>query len=260
MAISSFSYRTQLRLNRLDAVTGWCLIAILKCIRWFAATLWICLQKIGLITREIYLQTVHGASKNIRKERTGNRMKDWINLIFFEACRTLDRLDNIVFFRGRIYQTKVCRVRSQGEKRIANFLSDNGISFEYERPLALKKIGKNVSWISRIIIFLINHGMWPVYWPFTSRRLRKRGIIIIRPDFYLTDYKVFLEFWGMIGRDTVYDVMHHLKQEAYRKSLVTVISVYPNQVSRLKDELPRLFKQATGKDFPTLRPKGGDGD
>ncbi|MEI8064679.1 MAG: hypothetical protein WCH84_11530, partial [Verrucomicrobiota bacterium] len=57
------------------------------------------------------------------------------------------------------------QVKSHAEQKIADFLSRNGIRYEYERPI---EVG----------IWIFNEEL-------------------CKPDFYLPDYDVYVEYWGM---------------------------------------------------------------
>jgi hypothetical protein len=57
-------------------------------------------------------------------------------------------------------------VKSHAEQRIAEYFQSNGIRYRYEP--------------------LVEAG----FWIFTSK--------VSRPDFYLPDYDVYVEYWGMV--------------------------------------------------------------
>ena len=65
-----------------------------------------------------------GANKGMRLQRTGNVWRDRRNFISFKLMYWLDRLDTLVFYRDRKVQAQFGRVRNQGERRIADFLSE----------------------------------------------------------------------------------------------------------------------------------------
>lgn len=158
----------------------------------------------------------HGGSKQLTKRRTGNRLKDFLGGWYYDFCRFLDWLDTLTYFRGRIYQAKECRVRSKSEKKIANYFTDHGVRFQYEKALRFGGIFSK---------------------PF-------------RPDFYLKDYGVYVEYWGLADSDSDYDKRHRVKLAVYHKHNVPVISVYPRHLGNLEKVFPQLFKEKTGKDFP----------
>ena len=129
---------------------------------------------------------VRGASKQLVKKRTGNWFGDCLSSLWFRFWQMLDKLDTRVFYRGRPYQAKVCRVRSKSEKKIANWLTDHGIEFVYEKRL---RLGKQT----------------------------------VRPDFYLISHQVYLEFWGLIDSDPHYRASHAKKVKLYERHGVQVV-------------------------------------
>ncbi|MFA4871523.1 MAG: hypothetical protein WC610_00465 [Patescibacteria group bacterium] len=167
--------------------------------------------------RNFWIRNIwHGGSKQLTKPRTGNRFWDFLQGRFYDLCRFLDWLDTISYFRGRIYQAKACRVRSKAEKKIANYFTDHGVKFQYEKRLYLG--------------------------PRSSRPFR--------PDFYLSDYGVYVEYWGLADSDPDYDRRHRVKLAAYHKHKIPVISIYPRQLGNLERIFPQLFREITGRDFP----------
>jgi len=156
---------------------------------------------------------VRGGSKGIVKKRTGSRLGDAFSAVFYRAVSLLDKLDTALWFSGRIYQAKACRVRSQSEKKIANWLTDQEIKFVYEKPL---KLGK----------------------------------VTLHPDFYLVESDVYLEYWGLAGANQQYTATMQAKLRLYQEHGVKVISLYPKH---LKDKrgldavLPDLLAEAKRK-------------
>ncbi|MDG7022417.1 MAG: hypothetical protein JRN07_03350 [Nitrososphaerota archaeon] len=61
-------------------------------------------------------------------------------------------------------------VRSGAEKRVADWLFLRGIRYEYERPA-----------------------------------FDRSGRVISRPDFYLPDLGVYVEYWGLVGKSKGYE-------------------------------------------------------
>ena len=96
-------------------------------------------------------------------------------------------------------------VQSFGEKLIADFLYKNGINYIYDKP---------------------------VRFSFFQRRA-------IRPDFYLPDYNVYIEYWGMEG-DKDYDRKAVWKRKIYEKYKKKLISIYKEQ----KDKIPEILTEA----------------
>ena len=89
-------------------------------------------------------------------------------------------------------------VRSYSEKVIADWLFRRGIRYAYEQP---------------------------VFDP----RGRRVGV----PDFYLPDYGVYVEYWGLVGADRGYERRMARKIERYLRNGVRVVSLYPGELRDL---------------------------
>jgi hypothetical protein len=104
-------------------------------------------------------------------------------------------------------------VQSDGERRIAEWLTAHGVTYRYDAKF-------------RII-----------------------GEFQIRPDFYLPELDVYIEYWGM---DTPqYKMSMYKKQTLYQQEGKRLISVYPADLPRLGALLVaklRLFGFAVGVD------------
>ena len=97
-------------------------------------------------------------------------------------------------------------VRSYSEKVIADWLFRRGIRYAYERP---------------------------VFDP----RGRRVGV----PDFYLPDFGVYVEYWGLVGKDRGYKERMARKMKRYLRNGVGVVSLYPNDLRDLSSAIgPRL--------------------
>jgi DNA helicase-4 len=119
-------------------------------------------------------------------------------------------------------------VKSKGEKVIADFLFQNNIRYKYEKPARIRT------------------------WFFFSKKIGT-------PDFYLPDYDVYVEYWGMINaedRDTRHRYRHRMwrKISRYREHQIRFISLYPNNIhnARFGSVIKRKFLAATGTDFPEI--------
>ena len=84
--------------------------------------------------------------------------------------------------------------KSEGERKIAYFLDQNTIGYQYEPA----------------IIVHADQGKPRIWYP----------------DFYLHEFKTYLEYFGMAD-DRHYDQGVKAKQLAYKKAGLDVISVYP---------------------------------
>ena len=112
-------------------------------------------------------------------------------------------------------------VKSKGEKQIADLLNKYGIRYEYEKPLI-------VGW-----------------WIFKHK--------IANPDFYLLDYDVYIEYWGLVDADSDYKNTMKFKMKEYYDYGVKFISIYPNNMKNLDWILKKKFEEVTDQKFPTTK-------
>lgn len=107
-------------------------------------------------------------------------------------------------------------VRSYGEKQISDFLAQNNIQYQYESQI------KNV---------------------------------FALPDFYLPEYDVYVEYWGLINADDpkVKDnYVRHMKKKMarYHSNNIKFISIYPDNLRNLDWVFRKKFENVTGKTLP----------
>lgn len=105
-------------------------------------------------------------------------------------------------FGGSYTTVRGERVRSLGEKRIADFLFERGVQYEYE-PLMMVGGEK------------------------------------VRPDFALPEYEFVVEFYGVEG-DEGYDLQSNYKRSLYKSHQSRVIELYPQDLENLEEKL--LFR------------------
>ena len=92
-------------------------------------------------------------------------------------------------------------VRSLSELCIANWLYANRTPFEYERKVYFS--ASNESALC---------------------------------DFYLPDYNAYIEFWGL-SNDKNYEYYKRWKENNYRRNIILLISLYPNDLKNLRDRI-----------------------
>ena len=114
-------------------------------------------------------------------------------------------------------------VRSRAEQQIADYFDRIGLGYEYEKHLEV--------------------GIWI----FTET--------VSRPDFYLSDYNVYVEYWGLLDVDNAYDRSKYTRTMKYKMARyhelgITFISIYPDNMKNLDWIFRKKFKQATGIDLP----------
>lgn len=139
----------------------------------------------------------------------------------------LDDLFDIVFPRkqyGTRSMTKLdVEVRSRAEQRIADYFDSIGLRYEYERE--------------------IETG----FWIFTEK--------VSCPDFYLPDYGVYVEYWGMLDVENDYDRSKYTREMKYKMARyheleVKFISIYPDNMKNLDWVFRKKFEKVTGQKLP----------
>ena len=147
----------------------------------------------------------NGASKGLVLRRTGSKWGDCRNYCWVKLMYWLDRLDTCCYYKTKPIQAKFGRVRSSGEKAIANWLWDQNIAFCYEQPVSV-----------------------------AGKRLV--------PDFFLPVEGVFIEFFGLMSEEK-YRQRHDRKMALYRKHRLPIIAIYPHHLgNRLEAELRRQLQ------------------
>jgi hypothetical protein len=109
--------------------------------------------------------------------------------------------------------TKGEEVKSRMEKEIADFLASQKINYQYEKACRLS----------------------------TGR--------VVYPDFYLSDYDVYIEYFGMLGNKN-YNYSMRKKIEAFKRDKIRVIELYPNNYRKLGQIIKIRFEKVTQRTFP----------
>ena len=114
-------------------------------------------------------------------------------------------------------------VKSIGEKRIADYFERNNIRYVYEKEARGRSL-------------------------FFSYK-------ISNPDFYLPDYDVYVEYWGLVNADdhwtrTNYERNMKRKLAIYYQNNIKFISIYPRNLSNLDWIFRKKFTKVTGLELP----------
>lgn len=113
-------------------------------------------------------------------------------------------------------------MRSQGEKKIADYFYQNGIKYTYEDPAKT-----------------------------TTSAFRKK---ISQPDFYLPDHQVYVEYWGLVDVDDPdlrkkYNDQKRLKERAYEDNGIKFVSIYPWHLDDLDGAFKSQYRKVMKRDF-----------
>jgi hypothetical protein len=114
-------------------------------------------------------------------------------------------------------------VKSIGEKRIADYFEGNNIRYVYEKEARTKALF------------------------FSSK--------ISNPDFYLPDYDVYVEYWGLVNADDYWTRENYVrnmkrKMAIYHKNKIKFVSIYPRNLRNLDWIFRTKFKNVTGFELP----------
>lgn len=120
-------------------------------------------------------------------------------------------------------------VKSKAEATIANYLSHEGIRYEYESMV--------------------------------KTTVYKRNRPISRPDFYLPNYNLYLEYWGMVDHQDPQTRMRYVKNmnwkmAQYHRNGIKFISIYPKNMENLDWVFRTKFRETMGFELPKLLGNG----
>jgi len=104
------------------------------------------------------------------------------------------------------------------EGRIGRYFAENGIRYEYE-AVATK-----------------------------DKQVLKR--ILAKPDFYLSDFGVYVEFWGMAHAGPKYARQMRRRMAVYNRHDIKFISLFPEDLSRLGLVFRARFREVAGFELP----------
>ena len=115
-------------------------------------------------------------------------------------------------------------VKSIAERKIADYFVKNNINYVYEREAKGK-------------VLFFNYK-------------------ISSPDFYLPDYHVYVEYWGLVDADdsrTRAQYVKNMKRKMaiYHQNNIKFISIYPDNLKNLDWIFRRKFKKVTGFELPS---------
>lgn len=175
---------------------------------------------------------------------------DWIFMLLFRAHRVLQEMDNEFYYKGKRYSVGRSRVESLDEKRIAVFLHERGIAFQYE-PLLILFDRPPKGFLNRQKLRFL---FWLLHWfmPDFMMRALFRGIHGYRPDFYIPIYKVYMEYWGLVRCLDLKKRAHYIrvmrkKKELYARNGIRLISLYPDSLKELEPLFEEMIRKLTGK-------------
>jgi len=112
-------------------------------------------------------------------------------------------------------------VKSRGEKQIADYFATSGIRYLYE---------------------------WKAQ---TNAIIFKRTFA--HPDFYLPDYNVYVEYWGLLGASKEYERVMKWKMAQYHRNNIRFISLYHDNLRNLDWVFRAKFRKVVGVELPKIK-------
>lgn len=114
-------------------------------------------------------------------------------------------------------------VRSKSEQRIADYFTKQNIQYQYEKTAR------------------------------TNGLLFKEKIS--KPDFYLTQYDLYVEYWGLLDTDDrrtnrTYKKTMRYKMARYHENRIKFVSLYPDNLPNLDYIFRKRFKEVKGFELP----------
>jgi hypothetical protein len=115
------------------------------------------------------------------------------------------------------------RVRSKAEQTIADYFTRQNILYQYEKTAK------------------------------TNNLIFKEKIS--KPDFYLPQYDLYVEYWGLLDTEdermnSRYKKMMRYKMARYHENKIRFVSIYPNNLSNLDYIFRKKFREVKGFDLP----------
>ena len=134
-----------------------------------------------------------------RRRNIYHELRRWCNRLFSLSPGANPRVPVAPSFGGVYGGPRGEVMRSLSEVRVAEWLVSNGLNYEHEREVAVS-------------------GM------------------VFKPDFYLTDRGVFIEFFGLMGKDW-YRTQAEFKKSRYGRYGIPFIDVYPKDLENLDEAI-----------------------
>lgn len=119
----------------------------------------------------------------------------------------------MIFFEDTIKKYKIVRAHnsknydSKAEEKIAKYLERKNIKFFLHPVIKLPK------------------NFWFFQIPFIN--------VKIRPDFFLPEYNIYVEYWGLINDPEYKKRNFDFKKKIYKNNRVDFISLYPKNLNNL---------------------------
>jgi len=126
-----------------------------------------------------------------------------------------------------------------------------GVKTVTERGEVMKSIGER-----RIADYFVKNNINYIYEYDAKGRFLFFDYKISSPDFYLPDYDVYVEYWGLVNADDSRTRAQYVrtmkrKMAIYYRNKIKFISIYPDNLKDLDWIFRRKFRKVTGFELPS---------
>lgn len=90
---------------------------------------------------------------------------------------------------------------------------------------------------------MAERGVKFIYEKKLKLRLKRFKKITIKPDFFLPDYGMYIEFWGPADDNFSYRQAKIKKEQLYQQNGIVYISLYPRDLKNLEHSLLEKLKK-----------------
>ena len=126
---------------------------------------------------------------------------------------------------------------------------------EQERP-ALNPRAEAERWRGgRIARYLVENGILFLQEAAAPRDREVFRRALAKPDFYLPDFGVYVEYWGMANSGPEYAEQMRRRMAVYNRHRIRFISLFPEDLSKLGLIFRARFREVAGFELPHAVPR-----
>lgn len=127
---------------------------------------------------------------------------------------------------------------------------------EHERPGETLR-GEDVEREGRIARYFTENGIRYEREAFARRNERVFRRIFAKPDFYLPDFDIYVEYWGLAHAGREYVQQMTRRMAVYNRHDIRFISIFPEDLGKLGLVFRARFREVSGFELPHAVPRAG---
>ena len=120
---------------------------------------------------------------------------------------------------------------------------------EYERPSAERE--------GRIVRYFTENGIRYEREAVVQSSSRVFRRIFAKPDFYLPDFGIYVEYWGSVHAGREYVQQMRRRMAVYNRNDIRFISIFPEDLGKLGLVFRARFREVAGFELPHRVPRAG---